>query len=185
MNSQNHENQKQKPPISNKSMIYIHKIVLIWFIASLLIFYLGHYLNINQQVCGGCYVLSNKLWFIEDMATASRFTEGTRLQWLFLSLSCPVICIFLLYKINDVKYGDMKIQMPLFTGLMAIFSLAGILIKKDKSPSHGYYGLFTSSITMSPLLSFLIFYILMFGIIIVGLYIKSTIKYVIVKRRMI
>lgn len=173
----NLENSKLRPPISDKSMLYIHKIVLIWLILALFIFFIGHYFNVNQQACGVCYFLSIKLWFVEDMAIASRFTEGTRLQWLFLVLSCPIIIMYLLCKINDVKHGDMKVQMPLLMGPLAALSIVAILIEKDKSAAHGYYGLFLNSMSIASIMSFGIFYMLMLGVVIVGLYIKAYIRH--------
>ena len=173
----NLENTTQGPPISDKSIICIHKIVFKWLGLGLIIFYAGHYFNIDQQACSACFYLSKKLWFVEDMAITSSFTNGTRLQWLFLVLTYPVIMMLILFKVDDVKHGDMKIQLPIFMTVVAMFPVIGILIEKDKSEAHhGYYGLFLHSMFFAPVMSSLIFYVLLLSTIFVGLYIKAYIQ---------
>ncbi len=168
-------NNKQKPPISDKSMLYIHKIVLMWLIVSLFMFFVGHAFSLNLEVLN---YFSKKLWFVEDMAIASRFTEGTRLQWLFLTLSWPIITIFLLYKINDVKHGDMKVKVPIFMASMITFAFFFIFIEKEShlETQHGYSGIFLNSMGVASIMSFVTFYVLMLSMVYCGLYIKAYMK---------
>ena len=166
---------EKKNPISEKSMLYIHKVVLIWMLMSLFIFFLGHKVNLDINAIN---FLSEQIWFVDDMSTASRFTEGIKLQWLFLTLSIPLVVIYLVYKIDDVKYGDMQLKVPITMALISV--LPGIFIFIEKQGrldvDQGYYGLFLNSILAASVMSFVMFYTVMLGIVISGLYIKSYLQ---------
>ena len=96
------------------------------------------------------------------------------MQWLFLVFTFPIIVTLILCRIKDVYRGDIKLSLVLFLVFVALFPLTFILMELPKNKDNGYFGIFAQSVSGASLVSFLMFYVLMFCVVIVGLHIKSS-----------
>ncbi|MGI9303853.1 MAG: hypothetical protein ACR2RB_14315 [Gammaproteobacteria bacterium] len=156
----------------------MQKTALIWMALSLIVFFVAHYMKLDTKACSACYFLATKLWFIEDAAIASRYTDAIRLQWLFLTFSLPVVITSIIVKIDDVKHGDMKIKVPIGMGSLGLLCLLGILMEFSKEePASAYWRFYITSIFGASILSFVMFYCVMVSAVFTGLYFKAYIRH--------
>jgi uncharacterized membrane protein (GlpM family) len=164
--------------LSKESYNYIKKISCIWMLISCSVFFITHYLGIDKESCEVCYTISSSLWFIENVASASKFSNAIRLQWLFLLFSMPVFIVLSIYKINDLKHGDMPLRLPVAFGMVSLigtFVFLFVDIHGDTSFGPSYL-LLNMNIFWSSFLSYVCFLANSLGLVFIGLYLKCYMK---------
>ena len=169
--------------LSLDSLTYLNKQSFKWLLISMLVFFAADYYKIDRDSCQICYSASSCLGFIEPIATASKFEEGFRLQWLFLFVSMPAYITFIVTKINDVKHGDIRLKLLVISTLVSCFTIYVFVFSEVNGNrnltdlSHGRTAAFLNNPIVASFGSFFLFYAISLTLIFIGLYLKAYFKH--------
>ena len=114
---------KNKKILSKKSNRFLNTLLIVWVISSALLTYQANESSWDSKQCVYCNKVASIVPSIDKVLGVSHYPNAMRIQWLFLTISSPIVLMILLISIRDVRKGDVRPFAFWFSTTASIFAI--------------------------------------------------------------